>query len=70
MHMWTCGIEPETTLHYLLRCNVYSIQRLELLNYVCILNLSLKCTLMKTTYAYTHINIYIYIYIYNSPICC
>ena len=27
----TCGLEPETTLHYLLRCNLYSTQRLELL---------------------------------------
>ena len=40
--MCTCGLEPETTLHYLLRCNLYSTQRLELLNNVCILNPSLK----------------------------
>ena len=38
----TCGCEPETTFHYLLRCNLYSTQRLELLNNVCILNPSLK----------------------------
>ena len=37
-----CGLEPETTLHYLLRCNLYSTQRLELLNNVYILNPSLK----------------------------
>ena len=40
--MCTCGREPETTLHYLLRCNLYSTQRLELLNNVCTLNPSLK----------------------------
>ena len=40
--MCTCGREPETTLHYLLRWNLYSAQRLELLNNVCILNPSLK----------------------------
>ena len=36
--MCTCGLEPEATLYYLLRCSLYSIQRLELLNNVCILN--------------------------------
>ena len=40
--MCTCGREPETRLHYLLCCNLYSTQKLELLNKVCILNLSLK----------------------------
>ena len=40
--MCTCGLEPETTLHYLLRCNLYSAQRQELLNNVCVLNPSLK----------------------------
>ena len=34
--------EPETTLHYLLRCDFYSIHRLELLNDLCALNHSLK----------------------------
>ena len=32
--MCTCGRERETTLHYLLRCNLYSTPRLELLNNV------------------------------------
>ena len=36
------GLRPETTVHYLLRCNLYSDQRLELLNNVCVLNPSLK----------------------------
>ena len=40
--MCTCGREPEITLHYLLRSKLYSTQRLELLNNVCILNPSLK----------------------------
>ena len=40
--MCSCGKEPETTLHYLLRCDLYSIYRLELLNDVCALNGSLK----------------------------
>ena len=40
--MCSCGKEPETTLHYLLRCNFYSIYRLELLNDICALNHSLK----------------------------
>ena len=34
--------EPKTTLHYLLRCDFYSIYRLELLNDICALNHSLK----------------------------
>ena len=37
-----CGKELETTLHYLLRCNIYSIYRLQLLNSICALNGSLK----------------------------
>ena len=40
--MCSCGKEPEATVHYLLRCDLYSIYRLELLNYVCDLNGSLK----------------------------
>ena len=40
--MCSSGKEPETTLHYLLRCDLYSIYRLELLNDVCALNGSLK----------------------------
>ena len=40
--MCLCGKEPETTLHYLLHCNFYSIYRLELLNDICALNHSLK----------------------------
>ena len=40
--MRSCGKEPETTLHYLLRCDFYSIYRLELLNDICALNYSLK----------------------------
>ena len=40
--MCKCGLEPDTTLHYLLRCNLYSNPRLELLNSVRILNPLLK----------------------------
>ena len=41
--MCSCCREPETTLHYLLRCDLYSIYRLELLNDIfCVLNESLK----------------------------
>ena len=40
--MCSCSKEPETTLHLLLRCDFYSIYRLELLNYSCALNHSLK----------------------------
>ena len=40
--MCSCGKEPKTTLHYLLRSDFYSIYRLELLNDVCALNGSLK----------------------------
>ena len=38
----SCGKEAETTLHYLLRCDLYLIHRLELLNDICALNESLK----------------------------
>ena len=40
--MCQCGKEPETTLHYLLRCDFYSIYLLELLNDICALNHSFK----------------------------
>ena len=40
--MCSSGKEPEATLHYLLRCDLYSIYRLELLNDICALNESLK----------------------------
>ena len=40
--MCKCCLEPEKTLHYLLRCNLYSTLRLELLNNTCFLNLSLE----------------------------
>ena len=40
--MCICGLKAETTLHYLLCCNLYSAQKLELINNVCILNPSLK----------------------------
>ena len=40
--MCFCGKEPETTLHYLLRCNLYSLYQLELLNDIYTLNRSLK----------------------------
>ena len=40
--MCSCGKEPETTLHYPLHCDLYSIYGLELLNDVCALNGSLK----------------------------
>ena len=36
------SLEPETTLHYLLRCNLYSDIRTELLNDICLLNPTLK----------------------------
>ena len=42
--MRLCDKEPETTLHYLLHCDFYSIYRLELLNDICALNHSLKNT--------------------------
>ena len=37
-HTWSCGLEPETTLHYLLSCNLYSDIRTGLLNDNCALN--------------------------------
>ena len=40
--MCSRGKEPETTLHYLLHCNLYSTNQLELLNDICALNGSLK----------------------------
>ena len=40
--MYACGLEPETAPHYLLRCNLYSTQKLEVLNSVYILDPSLK----------------------------
>ena len=40
--MCSCGLEPETTLHYLLRCNLFSDLRTELLNDICALNPTLK----------------------------
>ena len=33
--MCSCGLEPETALHYLLHCNLYSDLRAELLNDAC-----------------------------------
>ena len=41
-HMCSCGLEPETTLHYLLHCNLYSDLRTELLDDICALNPTLK----------------------------
>ena len=43
--MCSCSKEPEATLHYLLRCNLYSIYRLELLNDVFALKGSLENSL-------------------------
>ena len=40
--MRTCGLEPETTPHYLMRCNLSADLRTELLNDVCALNPTLK----------------------------
>ena len=40
--MFPCGKEPETTIHYLLRCTFYTIYRLELPNDICALNHFLK----------------------------
>ena len=40
--MCSCSKEPETSLHYLLCYDLYSIYQLELLNDVCDLNRSLK----------------------------
>ena len=38
--MCSCGKEPETTLHYLLQCDSYSIYRIELLNNICAFTIS------------------------------
>ena len=40
--IYSRSLEPETTLHYLLRCNLYSDIRTELLNDICLLNPTLK----------------------------
>ena len=40
--MRTCGLGPETTLHYLMRCNLSADLRTELLNDICALNPTLK----------------------------
>ena len=40
--MCKCGKEPETTLHYLLRCNINSSHRTELLNDICAINSSIS----------------------------
>ena len=40
--MSSCGPKPDTTFHYLLRCNLYSDLRTELLNDICALNPTLK----------------------------
>ena len=40
--MCSCGKESETTIHYLLRSDLYSIYRLELLNDIGVLNKSLN----------------------------
>ena len=44
-YMCSRGKEPKATLHYLLRCNLYSIYRLELLNDVFALKGSLENSL-------------------------
>ena len=43
--MCSCGKEPETTLLFLLRYDLYSIYRLERLNDLCAINGSLKDSL-------------------------
>ena len=40
--MCLCGKESKTILQYLLRCDLYSIYRLELHNDICTLNESLQ----------------------------
>ena len=40
--MCSCGFEPETTDHYLLRCKLYTNLRLDLLNDMYTINQSLK----------------------------
>ena len=39
--MYKCGVEPETTLHFLLRCRLYSTIRTELLDHIYTLTSSL-----------------------------
>ena len=36
--MYSCGFEPETTDHYLLRCKLYTDLRLDLLNAIYTIN--------------------------------
>ena len=38
----SCGLEPETTLHYLLRCNFYFDLEIDPLKDICALNATLK----------------------------
>ena len=40
--MCKSGKEPGTTLHYLLRCNIHSSHRAELLNVICAINSSIS----------------------------
>ena len=40
--MCSCGFEPETTDHYLLRCKLYTDLRLDLLNNIHTINQYLK----------------------------
>ena len=40
--MCSCGKEPETTFHYLLHCDLYSIYRLELRTDICVFSESLN----------------------------
>ena len=40
--MCSCSLEPETTLHYLLLCNLYSDLRTEFFNDICVLNPTLE----------------------------
>ena len=51
----SCGLEPETRLHYLLRCNLYFDLRTELLNDICALNPTLKN--LSREYSFYLINI-------------
>ena len=40
--MQSCGLEQETTIHYLLHCNLYFDNRIEALTDTCALNVTLK----------------------------
>ena len=40
--MRSCGLEQETTLHYLLHCNLYFDIRIEALTDICALNVTLR----------------------------